>query len=689
MSENDDLPAFFIDQRLDLSADERSIKRAYAKALKQIDQENDLNGFQDLRESYEYALAWARHRDWRAQQELENAAENPAAEETNSEASLPSIEAGSQATTNFNLEVQATAANGVSAAPVYLELSPEKSPQVAAEHTIDKNESAPAPNDVSVSDVAVDTAAVDTAAVDTAAVDTAAVDTAPVAADLDIGNQGTVAVGPAIDADLPQPVDLARAVYEEFLQGIREKNDDRADLESTLRLAMDDDRLINVEARDVFEWMLASYVAQGWQPGNGNLFGATVKCFQWNQDRNRLLRFGELGYYLDHALVEMSSFNEQERMLADRQVFLIRRARDSTMPDKAFFKENIAYIHHMGSSFPNWLSLVTSWTNLQAWRERAAELKIEPKPPKKKDDDESSLFSNPQLWFFLAIIFINVIRGCGPDTKKYSLDNNVDMKAVAEGHTKVTQLLGPDHLLYQMGEDAFFGRDRIQQNYKAAETSWLKCAENEHLDCIARLADLYSMSQTGLEDPSLAHKYREQAAERGKTRMYFELANDYILGRGVKKDEAKALLWTQKAVDIGEPAAVHNLAYLYERGIGVKKNPKLAWENYLKAAAQGLPIAMRTVGMIYLTGQLRVPKDEQAGLQYLMKSAEKNYGQAEYDLGTIYEKGLYKQSKDVELAVQWFGKAAKHKHDEASKKLDALCKSDKLYRSSACSLKSS
>ena len=86
---------------------------------------------------------------------------------------------------------------------------------------------------------------------------------------------------------------------------------------------MDDDRLINVEARDVFEWMLASYVAQGWQPGMAICFGATVKCFQWNQDRNRLLRFGELGYYLDHALVEMSSFNEQERMLADRQVFLI------------------------------------------------------------------------------------------------------------------------------------------------------------------------------------------------------------------------------------------------------------------------------------------------------------------------------------------------------------------------------
>ena len=69
MNEMQDLPSFFIDQRLEQSADERTIKRAYAKALKQIDQENDLTGFQDLRESYEYALSWSRHRDWQAQQQ--------------------------------------------------------------------------------------------------------------------------------------------------------------------------------------------------------------------------------------------------------------------------------------------------------------------------------------------------------------------------------------------------------------------------------------------------------------------------------------------------------------------------------------------------------------------------------------------------------------------------------------------
>jgi len=55
-------PEFLVRLGLGGDADGRQVRRAYARELKQIDQERDLEGFQYLRACYEAALDWAAHR---------------------------------------------------------------------------------------------------------------------------------------------------------------------------------------------------------------------------------------------------------------------------------------------------------------------------------------------------------------------------------------------------------------------------------------------------------------------------------------------------------------------------------------------------------------------------------------------------------------------------------------------------
>ena len=435
-----DIPAFFIDHQIDQDADERTIKRAYAKALKQIDQDNDLEGFQSLREDYERALAWARSKDWREQYIAEQNAE------------------GEQST-----DLDPTSAH-VNSEP---NIASSKKDDVIADANKDSENAA----------------------------STEHVSQEPTSSGVENAEEQVV-----------YAIDIARNIFMEFLHHLGEKAEEVGQTEFLLRMYLDDERLINVEIRDLFEWLIAERLAQGWQTGNGDLFGAAVKCFGWHQDKHRILRFHDFGYYLDRAVDEMSAFNLQDEARTNRQVGLIRLARNDAPPTKQFLRENIYFIDEMLSNYPTWLAMVTKYENLQTWHKRAEEYKFF-QPPKIDLSGIKSRFDGfnipPGVIVFVIFILIKMIFSLSEPSKQTVVVDSIP--------TEVAPIILSSEELFKRGELYFNPQWGGARDIDLAEMFWKRAAELGSKPAQLRLQELYANDEFGRKNLQESQRYSDMA----------------------------------------------------------------------------------------------------------------------------------------------------------------------------------
>jgi len=63
---------------------------------------------------------------------------------------------------------------------------------------------------------------------------------------------------------------------------------DEADARTRLDRCLDDPRLIDLEARLIFEWRVAHALAEGFRPGHDALWAAAQALFHWDADHTRL-----------------------------------------------------------------------------------------------------------------------------------------------------------------------------------------------------------------------------------------------------------------------------------------------------------------------------------------------------------------------------------------------------------------
>lgn len=248
-------PPFIERLDLPLDADERQVRRAYARELKKIDQEADLEGFQELRGCYEAALAWVEDRD-----------------------------AG----------------------------------QVAAERVDDRGGAA-----------------------------AAAVQPAPPAPPVppvyQAAGYGQGQPPPAPRPQLPSPDELGAAAFADFQArcAVLVRRPDPGGSNDAMRTApwtialeeaLADPRLLNLDARMLFEGRIAALLAEGWKPGHHLLLVAANGVFGWSTDRHALERLGYPGAVLDGALGQREMFQDQPHQERTEQRNLMALMRGGGSP---------------------------------------------------------------------------------------------------------------------------------------------------------------------------------------------------------------------------------------------------------------------------------------------------------------------------------------------------------------------
>lgn len=300
------------------TADERAVRKAYARLLKQIDQANDLDGFQHLRQAYELALAYARARSEEHSQAAAAADQDPS---------------------------DPGAADSGSDAPEGSQPADDIAPP--EEHgPIDQGAQESTP-DVAVHDVQ------------------------PTTGSEEAAPFGSEAPAPF---DSEEPERAAENAFQAFLRGRPQApafwRVDAA--KAALSQALDEPRLINLQSKMVFEACLVQYLLAGWQPGHEELLTASAESFDWETDPQRLARFGWAGAEMESVLTQRAAFaslpskwQEQERKLIE----LLRKG--NPKPSLRFLAAKVGPLRKLVSEFPNWLAVVAPVKTLEAWEQLA------------------------------------------------------------------------------------------------------------------------------------------------------------------------------------------------------------------------------------------------------------------------------------------------------------------------------
>ena len=118
----------------------------------------------------------------------------------------------------------------------------------------------------------------------------------------------------------------------------------------------------------------------------------------------------------------------------------------------------------------------------------------------------------------------------------------------------------------------------------------------------------------------------------------------------------------------GDADAQYRLSYLYALGKYVPQNNRLALEWLQKSVDQGYAEAQFTFGLVYGGGLWGVKEDSAAAVRWFRLAADQGHAGAQYNLGNLYFFGR-SVSQDRSAAAFWYSKSAAQGNVEAQVKI--------------------
>jgi len=230
----------------------------------------------------------------------------------------------------------------------------------------------------------------------------------------------------------------------------------------------------------------------------------------------------------------------------------------------------------------------------------------------------------------------------------------------------------------------------VPKNAELAISYFADCAKAGNTEAMYQLAQVF-LNEGPHHKPDEAQSLLHMAAENGHALSMFTLGKLYRAGTVLPKDDSKALYWYSQANSQDQPEAEYELAMLmlketwdikenpiamltksaeqnyvpaqltlakmYQEGQNVPKNEEMAFQWYLCAAKMADPQAYYQIGLAFIQGQLKQPKNQDLGVDYLKQAADLGYMPAQYTLASLYLDGNAVLS-DREQAMDYLMQAA-------------------------------